>query len=273
MRPSVVKAKLRRNEPALITGLHLTDPSLYELVGLMGFDGIWMDMEHHGYSVETAGALMRAARVGRSDCMVRPAKGEYMRLGRMLEAGAHGIMYPRCSDAQEAAEVVRWAKFAPQGQRGFDGGNPDMPYCAMDMAEYVKMANEETWIVIQLEDAGAVEQAEAIAAVPGVDVLLLGQADFSVLGGFPGQFDHPKIQAALEKIAKAARNTGKHWGTPVGTPQRAKQMMDMGSRFLCSGADIIHVKLGLEALQKNFAPLGFTFHNQLPDAQSYLQKT
>ena len=86
MRLSRVKQKLSRNEPALITTLHFTDPSLYELTSLMGFDGIWMDLEHHGYSVETAGEMMRAARVGTSDIMVRPAKGEFMRLGRMLEA-------------------------------------------------------------------------------------------------------------------------------------------------------------------------------------------
>ena len=65
----------------------------------MGFDGIWMDMEHHGYGLETALTLMRAARVGSTDIMVRPAKGEFMRMGRMLEGGAQGILYPRCDDA------------------------------------------------------------------------------------------------------------------------------------------------------------------------------
>ena len=99
MRNSKVKAKLRRGEPVLLTTLHLTDPSLFELVGLMGFDGIWMDLEHHGYSVETASAMMRAARVGHVDIMARPAKGEFMRMGRLLEAGAQGIMYPRCDSA------------------------------------------------------------------------------------------------------------------------------------------------------------------------------
>src|SRR5215467_2873320 len=102
MRPSRIKAKLRRNEPALITTLHLTDPSLYEMTSLLGFDGIWMDLEHHGYSVETALTLMRAARVGVSDILARPAKGEFMRIGRMLEAGAQGILYPRCDNAAEA---------------------------------------------------------------------------------------------------------------------------------------------------------------------------
>src|SRR5258707_6405553 len=98
MRFSRVKAKLRRNEPALITTLHYFDPSLYEMTSLMGFDGIWMDLEHHGTAVETAMTLLRAARVGSADVMVRPARGEFMRLGRLLEAGGHGRPYPRLSE-------------------------------------------------------------------------------------------------------------------------------------------------------------------------------
>src|SRR5262249_21162346 len=125
MRRSKIKAKLARNEPVLLVTLHFTDPSAYEMTSLLGFDGIWMDMEHHGYSLETAQTLMRAARVGDADVMVRPAKGEFMRIGRILESGAQGILYPRCDDAAEARQVVTWSKFAPLGKRGFDGGNPD----------------------------------------------------------------------------------------------------------------------------------------------------
>src|SRR5207245_3352910 len=184
-------AKLKRNDPVRLTTRHLTVASLFELTRLMGFDGIWMDLEHHGYSVETAQTLMRAARVGTADILARPAKGEFMRLGRLLEAGAQGIMYPRCEDAAEAREVVTWSKFAPLGRRGFDGGNPDMPYCLMPMDEYIRAANEQTFLVIQLEDPQAVANARPIAAVEGVDVLFFGPADFTVLNGIPGQFDHP----------------------------------------------------------------------------------
>ena len=272
MRKSVVRAKLAANQPVLATCLHLTDPSLHELVGLMGFDALWLDMEHHGYSVEKATELMRATRVGHVDSMTRPAKGEFMRMGRMLEAGAQGILYPRCSGPEEARELVRWSKFAPLGERGFDGGNPDMPYCTMDMAEYIKFANDNTWIVAQIEDPAALEQAEAIAAVPGIDILFLGPGDFSVLSGIPGQFGHPKIQAAIEKIAKAATNQGKHWGMPVGTTDRAKELMALGAKFLAHGADIIHVKLALEKIQKDFAALGFTFNNRITAGESYMQK-
>src|SRR5689334_25371974 len=157
MRPSKIKAKLKRNEPVLLTTLHLTDPSLFELTSLMGFDGIWMDLEHHGYSAETAMTLMRAARVGGADILARPAKGEFMRLGRLLEAGAQGIMYPRCDDADEAREVVTWSKFAPMGRRGLDSGNPDTPYCSMPIDRYVREANEQTFLVVQIEDPAALE--------------------------------------------------------------------------------------------------------------------
>ncbi len=94
MRASKIKAKLKRNEPVLVTALALTDPSLFELASLMGFDGIWLDLEHHALSVETAATLMRAARVGSTDVMARPAKGEFMRMGRLLEAGGAGDHVP-----------------------------------------------------------------------------------------------------------------------------------------------------------------------------------
>lgn len=263
MRPSRIKAKLKRNEPVLLTTLHLTDPSLFELTSLLGFDGIWMDLEHHGYSLETAQTLMRAARVGSADILARPAKGEFMRIGRLLEAGAQGIMYPRCETAAEAREVVTWAKFAPLGKRGFDGGNPDMPYCTLPMEQYIRSANEQTFILVQIEDGGAVANAQAIAEVEGVDVLFFGPADFTVLSGIPGQFDHPRVQEALRAIAEAARRAGKHWGMPCGSPEQARQLMDMGARFLAYGADIIFVKTGLEEARRRFTPLGFTFDSRL----------
>jgi 4-hydroxy-2-oxoheptanedioate aldolase len=222
-----------------------------------------MDMEHHGYSVETAANLMRAARVGTADILVRPAKGEFMRMGRMLEMGAQGVMYPRCDNAEEAREVIRWAKFAPLGKRGFDGGNPDALYCSMDIPEYVRLANQQTFIVIQLEEQSAIDQAERIAAVEGVDAIFFGPGDFTVLSGIAGQLDHPLVQSSIRKIADAARRTGKHWGMPCFGPEHARQLLDLGARFLCHGCDLIFVKEGLERIQQQFKPLGFAFQNQI----------
>ena len=120
-------------------------------------------------------------------------------------------MYPRSDDAAEARELVNWVKSAPAGRRGVDGGNPDMPYCTMSIADHVEEANNETFIVVQIEDQQALDAAESIAAVEHVDVLFLGPADYSVLNGFRGRFDHPTMQQALEKAAAAARNAGIHW--------------------------------------------------------------
>jgi 4-hydroxy-2-oxoheptanedioate aldolase len=233
------------------------------LVSLMGFDAIWLDLEHHATSVETAATLMRAARVGVSDVIARPAKGEFMRMGRMLEAGAQGIMYPRCESAEEAAELVRWAKFAPEGERGVDGGNGDNPYCAMPMPPYLKAANEHTLLITQLESPKALDAAESIACVPGVDVLMIGPGDLSVIAGIPYQFDHPLIADAYRRVAEAAKRAGKWWGTVTGTPEHTRMLMDLGARFLCHGADIIMLKQGMELVQQRYAALGFTFDNRL----------
>lgn len=263
MRPSRIKAKLAQNKPVLVTSIHFSDPSVFELASLMGFDGIWLDMEHHAHSLEAAGNYIRAARVGASDVIARPAKGEFMRMARMLEAGAKGIMYPRCDDAAEAAQVVRWAKFAPLGERGIDAAGPDAPYCSMPAADYIAAANRETFVIIQLEQAAAIDQVEAIAAVPGVDILMLGPADFSVLGGFPGEFGDPRILDAKRRIAAAARSAGIHWGTTCGTLQQIEETLELGARFICHGADILAVKRGLEQIRGDCQKLGFTFDDPL----------
>lgn len=272
MRFSRIKNKLRQGQAALITCCHFVDPSVFEMTSLMGFDGIWLDLEHHSTSDETASQLMRAARVGTSDMVVRPAKGEFMRIGRILEAGAQGIMYPRCESADEARELVRWSKFAPQGERGVDGANPDHPYCMLPMTDYLRAANDQTLLITQLESPTAIDAADAIADVPGVDVLMIGPGDLSVIAGIPYQFDHPLITEAYRHVAEAARRSGKWWGTTSGGPEHTQKLLDLGATFICHGADIIMVKLGMEAIQQKYAALGFTFDNRVPQMTEELKR-
>lgn len=184
-------------------------------------------------------------------------------MGRLLEAGAQGIMYPRCESANEAAELVKWAKFAPQGERGVDGANGDNPYCAMPMRPYLQAANEHTLLITQIESPRALSAVDAIARVPGVDVLMLGPGDLSVIAGIPYQFDHPLIADAYAALSRAAKNAGKAWGTVSGTPEHTQRLMEMGATFICHGADLIMLKQGMERIQQMYAPLGFTFENRL----------
>jgi 4-hydroxy-2-oxoheptanedioate aldolase len=235
----------------------------------MGFDGIWIDFEHHAVSLETAESLMRAARVGTADIIARPAKGEFMRMSRLLEIGANGIMYPRCENAEEAAEVVKWAKFPPLGKRGCDGGNADVPYCSLPLDRYIKQANERTFVIVQVEEQRAIDRAEEIAAVEGVDILFLGPGDYSALSGFPGQTDHPQLARATEQVASAAKRAGKHWGRPAASPGEARAFLEMGASLITYGSDFTLLRKSLEQIQAQFATLGFEFDNQLIEREAF----
>ena len=172
-------------------------------------------------------------------------------------------MYPRCDDAQEATEVVKWMKFPPLGQRGFDGGNPDMPYCTMPMDQYVCEANEQTLLVLQIEQPNAVKNVEKIATVEGVDVLFIGKADLSLQNGIPGQMNHESVHDAIRKTGQAAEKAGKHWGCPSASIEQTQELLEMGARFITYNADIVMIKNALEQMQQDFSPLGFTFDNRL----------
>ncbi len=263
MRHSRVKLRWDKGKSVLATVAGLTDPASSELISLLGFDCIWMDAEHQANSVETIANMIRAARVGDADVMVRPGKGEFMRMGRLLEAGAMGIMYPRCDGPEEAKEVIRWSKFAPLGERGFMGANADQPYNSMDIVEYVKFANHETFIVIQVESPEAVKEAGAIADVEGVDVVFFGPADFSVLSGIPGQFDNPIIRKARAETARQAIAAGKRFGTIVFNQRSAEEALELGASLICYGMDLMFIREGLEKTKKKFIELGFEFNEQI----------
>ncbi|MEW4563222.1 aldolase/citrate lyase family protein [Bremerella sp. JC770] len=242
MSKSKVLANLRRHEPSLGVALHINSPDVFEMTSQLGFDAIWLDMEHHATGLESAVNLIRAARIGGADVVVRPGKGEFMRLGRMLEAGAKGIMYPRCSSAEEAREVVQWAKFAPVGKRGCDASGPDANFMLTPLDTYLEQANEETFLIIQIEDPQALDHVDEIAAVEGVDMLMLGPGDFSILSGFPGQFDHPRLLAAHEKVIAAAENMGKRWAATCGSIAQAKEYVQRGAGLVFHGCDLVFLK-------------------------------
>ena len=101
---------------------------------------------------------------------------------------------------------------------------------------------------------------------------MLGPGDLSVIAGIPYQFDHPLIADAWRRVAAAASAAGKSWGTVSGSPEHTQKLMDMGARFICHGADLIMVKLGMEQIQQRYAPLGFTFDNRLAVQIAELQQ-
>lgn len=253
MNSSKVREKLRSGQTAFGTSLQFIDPAVFEMAATLGFDAIWLDLEHHSVGESQAGELIRAARAGgRTDVVVRPGKGEFMRMARLLELGAHGVMYPRCESAAEATEVVRWAKFAPTGQRGFDGAGADGDYMAHSMVDYLRRANENTFVVIQVEDHASIDRCDEMFAVDGVDMLMIGPADLTVLSGYPGEFHHPSVAAAFARIADAAKRSGKSWASTSISLEHAKQLSLMGAGLVFHGADIVFVRRGLVSLVDSF---------------------
>jgi 4-hydroxy-2-oxoheptanedioate aldolase len=255
MRTSKVKQIWNEGGLALGTLIKSIDPVHSEALSQMDFDFLWYDLEHSDKSVETFCNLARATRVGDVDLLARPARWEYMRMGRIMEAGATGIMYPRCESVEEAKEVIRFSKFFPLGERGFDGGNADNNYGQYPADEYTEKANAETWITIQIESPAALPHVRDIAEIEGVDCIFLGPTDMSLMTGIPGQTKDPSIQAIAKQIADDTLAAGKAFGTMIFDMDNAKYMQDIGATILIHGADIVHYKNSHLKLLENYKSL------------------
>ncbi len=248
MRTSKVKQIWKKGEIALGTQVKSIDPVHSEVLSQMDFDFLWYDLEHTDKSLETFANLARASRIGFADVLARPGRSEYMRMGRLLEAGAHGIMYPRCESAEEASEVVRWSKFHPLGERGFDGGSADNNYGQYPADNYTEEANENTWIMAQIESPTALENVQGIAETEGIDCIFFGPGDYSALSGRAGDVKGKETLAAADKVARSALEAGKIFGTLVFDIDHAQYMKNLGAQLLIHGADIIFYKNAYQEL-------------------------
>lgn len=240
MRPSRVLEKLRNREAVSCFKINLADSRVIEIASMLGFDCVWTDMEHVPNSIATIEKQVLAAKAYNTDILVRVSRGGYSDYIRPLEMDATGIMVPHIMSLEDAKNVVKMTRFHPQGRRPVDGGNADGKYCNVDFVDYLKQANEQRFVVIQIEDPEPLEELEEIAALDGIDMLFFGPGDFSQGIGTPGQFDNPAIASARERIAKVAITNGKFAGT-VGSPANLEQLIGMGYRFISVGADVVGV--------------------------------
>lgn len=256
MRTNNILARLRAGGATLVASPSSYDsPKIVELLGLLGFDGVWIDMEHMDYGYEQVFNMGLACRATQIEAMVRIRPGEYWSYSRALEAGATGLMVPHCRSGAEAAAIVRWSRFHPQGQRGMDGVEPAADYGLAPMADYMAHANRETFLAVQIEDREAVDDVDAIAATPGVDILFVGPGDLSQSYGIPLQMQHDLMLRALDRVAEAAARHGKWWGLPVGSAEIAARYYEQGARFFACGAAVIILQQGFRRIREEFAPL------------------
>ena len=237
MRKSRVLRQMRSGKVATCTKLNLSDPRAAEIAAMCGFDCIWIDLEHVPNNMKDVEDTVRAAKIYDVDVLTRVSKGCYSDICRPLEGDSTGVMVPHLMSLEEAKQIVYYTKFHPIGRRPLDGGNADGAYCLVDANDYIKQANEERFTVVQIEDPEPLAELEEIAALPGIDMLFFGPADFSQGIGDPNSND-PRIDEARRLVAKVARKHSKFAGT-VGGPANFDSLVEMGYTFISTGADVV----------------------------------
>lgn len=256
MQKNRVLEKLRQNKAVLVTTVTpYASAKLTEMIGLLDYDCVWIDMEHQDYSYDQLFEMALGCRATGITPMARIRKGDYWTYSRPFEAGATGIMVPHCRSGAEAAEIVKYSRFHPYGLRGLDGVEANADYGLAPTDEYMAHSNRETFVCVQIEDREAVEDVDAIAATEGIDILFVGPGDLSQSYGIPLQTQSPVIQDAIAKVAAVCAKHGKAWGLPVGSIEAAEKYYAMGARFFACGAAIIILQQGWQKIRRDFDEL------------------
>lgn len=253
-----LKTALAKGQMTRVFGIgQIMHPKIVEIIGQQGgYDAVWLDQEHAALSIAQIEHACLAARSVGLDSFVRLAATDYATVMRPLEAGAGGIMAAQVQTAAETEQIVRWAKFHPRGLRGVNGSGVDGRFATMPMPEYMQKANADTFIAIQIEHYRAVEEVEKIAAVKDVDVLFIGPADLGQSMGLVGDWDHPKIWQAIERVAKAAQASGIHWAILPRAAPYARRCVELGCKMLSIGLDVWAIQRGLKAFLAEFEGMG-----------------
>ncbi len=218
-----------------------------------GFDGFWIDQEHVGFSPRDIELATIAGRSQGLDSFVRLAPTDYATVTRCLESGAGGVMAAQIHTAAQAEEFVQWAKFAPRGCRGLNNGGYDGQYGALPPAEFIQKANRDSFVAIQVETLGSVEECDAIAAIDGVDLMFIGPSDLSLSMGIPGQFMHERCLDAVDKVAAACRKHGKTWGAVTPHVEHARMLAEKGCSMFSAVNDVRLLNAGLARMRDEFA--------------------
>ena len=200
----VIRDMWKRGQVAIGTGISFSDPSVIELCGAAGLDIAFIDLEHGALSLETAKTHIMVARGAGLAAFVRVPSYDPVVIKPVVDLHPAAIIVPRIRNAREAATAVSACKYPPTGARGF-GPMRGMGYGSLTQDEYLRVANEQTMVIVQIEEAGAVDEIDAILTTPGVDSIMLGPNDLSGSLGFMAQHDHPTVVAAIDKTIERAK--------------------------------------------------------------------
>jgi 4-hydroxy-2-oxoheptanedioate aldolase len=220
-----------------------------EIVGRAGFDWVLIDLEHGAGNDTTMYHQLQVLENTGPTAIVRTDELSRNRVQRILDAGAGGIMFPQLQKAEEADLAVKLMYYPPKGIRGMAKSVRAHAF-GRNSADYISGLENNLISIIQIETVQAVEDIDAIAATPGVDVLFVGPSDLSLAYGIFGQLHHPVYQRAIRDVASAAKKNGKMAGALLQDPEEHAMYYDLGYRFLACGADGYFVSKGADELIK-----------------------
>jgi len=224
----------------------LDSPASAEVMAKAGLDWVVVDLEQGAATEASLLAHLYALDAGGTTALVRPPSGERLRVGRALDLGAAGIVIPRLDTAEQVREAVTFLRYPPAGQRGVALLTRGARLGTVNHAG-VAALNDDIVGIIQIESPLALEAAEEIASIDGVDCLFVGPADLSHSLGIPGQFANPTYQSALRKVVDACRKHGKAPGILLYDHATFRPHLDLGYTFVGVGADVSYVNDGIRA--------------------------
>jgi len=239
-------------QPTPLIGAIVTtrDPAIAEVLSHSGLDWLFIDTEHAPLDIGNVHDLIRAA-AGRCACIVRLAsKDDEVRVKHALDSGADGIIVPSIGTAEDAQQIVRWAKYPPQGERsvGISRAHKYGP----GFADYIAQANTATSVILLIETAAGAANIDSILAVPGVDAIFIGPYDLSASLGHIGEVTHPEVVAAIGRIKSAAAKRNMPVGIFCATADAALAQLKDGVKFVAVGID---TGLILQATKENLEKL------------------
>jgi len=213
-----------------------------------GFDWLFIDTEHNSIDGDAVAQICVAALGAGISPIVRVPGEEYHQAARALDTGALGIIFPHVDTPEQARRAADACRYPPGGKRSIAGAMPQFGFAAVPIAEAVPILNATTLVVVMLETPEAIANADAIAATPGVDVLLIGSNDLCAEMGIHGQFGHARLRDAYAKMIAAARRHGKHPGMAgIFDETIMRGYIEMGARFVQGGSDLSFIMTGAKA--------------------------
>lgn len=236
---NTTKHKLRNGEVVVGCFVAYADANLVEHMALLGWDFLVLDGEHGPLGAADFHDLSRAAELRGTTPVARVASNQPHLVLQALDSGAHGVQVPWVNSAEEAAAVVRAAKYVPEGNRGLAGVRAADWGLTEPLGDYIVRANRETLVVVHVETAAAVDAVAEMTGVDGVDVIFIGPSDLSHSLGVAGRLDHPLMRDALDRIADAVVGSGKALGIMAKSPAMAAEWRERGATYITTSLDAL----------------------------------